>query len=80
MDAEGGERGGVMTVLINQPRQLDLVGNPILIAGIGTGFEATLHYRVGEGHGEVTGHFSVGGGTGEHAQYQIEVDASGAGF
>ena len=34
-----------------QPRQYDLVGNPILIGGIGTGFD--------DGHDERTGHFTV---------------------
>ena len=69
-----------MTIRIDQPRQFDLVGNPILIGGIGTGFEATLNYRVHEGHDEVTGSFIVGGGTGEHDQYQLQVDVSGAAF
>ncbi|MPZ67847.1 MAG: LysM peptidoglycan-binding domain-containing protein [Pseudonocardiaceae bacterium] len=69
-----------MTNRIDQPREFDLVGNPVLIAGIGMGFEATLQYRVSEGHDEVTGHFNVGGGTGEHGQFQLQVDASGAAF
>ncbi len=69
-----------MTNRIDQPREFDLVGNPILVAGIGTGFEATLNYRVTEGHDEVTGHFTVGGGTGEHGQFQLRVDVSGAAF
>ena len=29
---------------------------------------------------ERTGHFSVGGGTGEHGQFQLSVDLSGAAF
>ncbi|WP_208857907.1 Gmad2 immunoglobulin-like domain-containing protein, partial [Streptomyces flavidovirens] len=69
-----------MTNRIDQPRLLDLVGNPILIAGIGTGFEATLNYRIGEGHDEVSGHFVVGGGSGEHGQFQLKVNVSGAAF
>ncbi len=69
-----------MTNRIDQPREFDLVGNPILIGGIGTGFEATLNYRVHEGHDEVTGFFNVGGGTGEHGQFQLQVDVSGAAF
>jgi len=35
---------------IQQPRPYDLVGNLVLIGGIGSGFEATLQYRVHEGH------------------------------
>jgi len=69
-----------MTIRIDQPRQFDLVGSPILIAGVGTGFEATLNYRIHEGHDEVTGYFNVGGGTGEHAQYQLQIDVGGAAF
>jgi Immunoglobulin-like domain of bacterial spore germination len=65
---------------IRQPRQYDLVGNPILIGGIGSGFEATLQYRVHDGHDERTGHFTVGGGTGEHGQFQLSVDVPGASF
>jgi hypothetical protein len=40
-----------MAIEIQQPRQYDLVGNPILIGGIGTGFD--------DGHDERTGHFTV---------------------
>ncbi|MBA3267284.1 MAG: LysM peptidoglycan-binding domain-containing protein [Acidimicrobiia bacterium] len=69
-----------MTNRIDQPRQFDLVGNPILIGGVGSGFEANLSYRVHEGHDEVSGFFTVGGGTGEHGQFQIQVDVSGAAF
>ncbi|MBA2496736.1 MAG: LysM peptidoglycan-binding domain-containing protein [Acidimicrobiia bacterium] len=69
-----------MTNRIDQPSAFDVVGNPILIGGVGTGFEATLNYRVHEGHDEVTGYFPVGGGTGEHGQYQLQIDVSGAAF
>jgi LysM repeat protein len=65
---------------IQQPRPHDIVGNPVLVAGIGTGFEAVLQYRIHEGHDERTGSFNVGGGTGEHGQFQIAVDVSGAAF
>ena len=65
---------------IQQPKPFDLVGNPILVGGIGSGFEATLQYRVHDGHDERTGHFNVGGGTGEHGQFQLSVDVSGAAF
>ncbi|MGH7461361.1 MAG: Gmad2 immunoglobulin-like domain-containing protein [Longimicrobiales bacterium] len=65
---------------IQQPRPYDLVGNPVLVGGIGTGFEAVLQYRIHEGHDERTGSFNVGGGTGEHGQFQLAVDVSGAAF
>ncbi len=69
-----------MTNRIDQPRAFDLVGNPILVGGVGTGFEANLNYRVHEGHDEVTGSFTVGGGSGEHGQFQLQVNVSGAAF
>lgn len=69
-----------MTNRIDQPRAFDIVGNPILIGGVANGFEATVNYRVHEGHDEVAGFFNVGGGTGEHAQFQLSVDVSGAAF
>lgn len=65
---------------IQQPRPFDLVGNPVLVAGIATGFEATVQYRVHDGHDERTGFFNVGGGTGEHGQFQLAVDVTGAAF
>ena len=69
-----------MTIRLDQPRRFDLVGNPILIGGIGTGFEATINYRVHEGHDEVTGFITVGGGTGEHGQFQKRVAVGSASF
>lgn len=68
-----------MTNRIYQPQELDLVGDPVLIAGVGSGFEATLQYRVTDGHDEVTGHFTVGG-TGMYDAFQLSVDVSGAAF
>ncbi|MCB1494368.1 MAG: LysM peptidoglycan-binding domain-containing protein [Bauldia sp.] len=69
-----------MVNLIQQPAPYDLVGNPILVGGIGQGFEATLQYRVHDGHDERTGFFNVGGGTGEHGQFQLSIDVTGAAF
>lgn len=69
-----------MSIRIDQPRNFDLVGSPVMIAGIGTGFEAQINYRIHEGHDEVTGFIMVGGGTGEHGQFQVQVDVGGAAF
>lgn len=69
-----------MTIRMDQPRRFDLVGNPVMIAGIGTGFEATINYRVHEGHDEVTGAINVGGGTGEHGQFQVKARVGNAAF
>ena len=69
-----------MSIRIDQPRPFDLVGSPLQIAGIGTGFEATISYRVHDGHDEVSGPITVGGGTGEHAQFQVTAKVAAAAF
>ena len=69
-----------MSIRMDQPRPFDLVGSPVLIAGIGTGFEATISFRVHDGHDEVTGPITVGGGTGEHAQFQVKANVGRAAF
>jgi nucleoid-associated protein YgaU len=69
-----------VSIKLDMPRKFDLVGNPILIGGIATGFEATINYRVHEGHDEVTGPITVGGGSGEHAQFQTRVRVGSAAF
>ena len=69
-----------MTNEIQQPKPFDIVGDPVLIAGIGQGFEAVLNWRVHDGHDERTGFFNVGGGTGEHGQYQIAAAIGAAAF
>jgi nucleoid-associated protein YgaU len=38
---------------IDQPRPNDLVGNPLLVAGMGGGFEATIDIRILAGDGRV---------------------------
>jgi LysM repeat protein len=69
-----------MTNIIQQPAPFDIVGDPVLIAGTGQGFEATLNWRVHEGHDERTGFFNVGGGTGEHGQFQVQAAIGNAAF
>ena len=44
---------------LDQPLANDLVGNPLLIAGSGGGFEATLAVRVLDGNGQVLVETSV---------------------
>ena len=70
-----------MSVTIQQPQPYDIVGDTVLVAGVAGGaFEATYEYVVGEGHDEVSGHFTAGDGVGGHGQFQLQVDVSGAGF
>ena len=60
-----------MTMTIQQPKAFDIVGDPVLFGGFGTGFEAVFSWRVHDGHDERTGSIHAGGGTGEHGQYQV---------
>lgn len=64
---------------IQQPQPFDLVGNQLMIAGIGTGFESVLNWRVHDGHDERTGSV-IAGSMGIHAQFQVQVDLTGAAF
>lgn len=70
----------IVTNIIQQPQPFDLVGDPVLIAGTGSGFEATLNWRVHDGHDERTGFFNVGGGTGEHSQFHVAAAIGNAAF
>lgn len=65
---------------IQQPQAFDLIGDNLMIAGISTGFEATLNWRVHDGHDERTGFTNAGDGVGGHGQFQIQVDLTGAAF
>ena len=69
-----------MSIRLDQLCPFDLVGGPVLIAGIGTGFEAMINYRVHDGHDEVIGPITVGSGTGEHAQFQVKAEVARAAF
>jgi nucleoid-associated protein YgaU len=70
-----------MSIDVQQPRALGLVGGHVQIAGTAGGaFEAQFNYRIHEGHDEVTGGFMAGDGTGGHGQFQVNVDVSGASF
>lgn len=69
-----------MSIRMDQPRPFDLVGSPVSIAGIGSGFEANISFRVHDGHDEVTGPITVGGGSGEHAQFQARANVGRAAF
>lgn len=59
-------------IRIQQPQAFDLVGNPIQVAGESLTFEATVNYRVGEGHDEYSGFFT-GGGAVAFQQFQTRI-------
>ena len=66
-----------MSIRMDQPRPFDLVGSPVLIARIGTGLRSDASTScVHDGHDEVTGPITVGGGTGEHAQFQVKANVA----
>lgn len=70
-----------MSIDVQQPRPLGLVGSRVLIGGTAGGaFEAQFNYRIHEGHDEVVGGFMAGDGVGGHGQFQVSVDVSGASF
>jgi hypothetical protein len=59
---------------IQQPKPFDLVGNPVLVAGIGTGFEGTFAARVRDGNGAELALTNItAGGTGIWGNYQTEL-------
>jgi len=51
----------VRLIEVRQPREHDLVGATFTIAGFGTGFEATVSWRLVERDGDVLGHGLVDG-------------------
>ncbi|WP_200330657.1 Gmad2 immunoglobulin-like domain-containing protein [Thiocystis violacea] len=59
-------------IRIQQPVAFDLVGTPIQVAGESLTFEASISYRVGEGHDEVNGFFTAGGGV-AFRQFQTQI-------
>ena len=68
-----------MPARVDQPQPFDLVGDELLIAGVGHGFEGTLLWRVGEGHDERSGIIAAGS-LGAFRQFQSMADVSGAAF
>lgn len=67
-------------IRLDTPRNNDIVSDKLVVAGIGTGFEATINYRVSEGHDELNGWINAGGGTGEHGQFYKVINLEGLSF
>ncbi len=59
-------------IKVQQPEPYDIVGDSVLVGGVGTGFEGVLSARVRDGNGSelVSTSFSVGG-TGILASFQL---------
>ncbi len=50
-------------IIVQQPQPFDLVGDPILVAGLSVTFEATVQWELSEGHAMLSGFFTGGGAT-----------------
>ncbi len=66
-------------IRVLQPQPFDLVDDPVQVAGIATGFEATVNVRVRDGNGNqlVVTFAMAGGGTGERGNFQVTADLPG---
>jgi hypothetical protein len=62
--------GDFPEVIIQQPQAYDIVDDPILVAGIGRAFEATIPIRVKDANGNVLVHSFVQGGSFSLANFQ----------
>lgn len=62
-------------VVVQQPQPFDIVDQRVLIAGVATGFEASIGIRVRDGNSaELARTFVNAGGTGVLGNFQIGVD------
>lgn len=63
-------------IFVQQPRPNDIVGSRVLIAGLATGFEATVRARVrdGNGHELASTFFMSGDGSGKIGPFQTQID------
>lgn len=61
-------------IRVDQPRPSDLVGNPVRISGLGTGFEGDVRARVIDANGAVLGEGPVQAGSmGVVASFQMQL-------
>ncbi len=68
----------VRPIAVRHPRAHDIVDDPVEVAGVGTGFEGTLHARLRDARGKelVERHFSAGG-TGIWGNFFFRIDVPG---
>ena len=66
------------SIKIQQPEPYDIVGDTVLVAGVGTGFEGVLSARVRDGNGiELVSTSFSAGGTGTLAAFQLTMALTG---
>ena len=65
-------------ISIRQPQPFDIVDDPVVVCGIGTGFEATFHARVRAADGTelAATHVTAGTGTGGLGNFHVELALS----
>ena len=65
-------------IRVRQPRPHDIVDDPIVVAGVGTGFEGTLQVRVRDRQGnEIVHKHFMAGGTGIWGNFLVRLDVPG---
>jgi LysM repeat protein len=65
----------IATISLRHPRAHDIVDDPVEVAGVGTGFEGTLHARLRDSRGnEIAERFFDAGGTGIWGNFFFRID------
>jgi nucleoid-associated protein YgaU len=65
-------------ITVRQPREYDIVDDPVSVCGIGTGFEATINARVRDAQGHQLGHVTIqAGGTGIWGNFHTTIPLGG---
>jgi nucleoid-associated protein YgaU len=65
-------------ITVRQPRTYDIVDDPVLLCGIGTGFEATINARVRDAQGRQLGQATIqAGGTGIWGNFHATIPLGG---
>jgi nucleoid-associated protein YgaU len=65
-------------IVVRQPVLYDLVDDPVVVCGIGTGFEGTFAARVRDANGRQLGQVSVhAGGTGIRDNFHVAIPLGG---
>lgn len=65
---------GFPPISVRQPKSHDIVDDPVMVCGIGTGFEGSFSARVRDGNGTELALTSImAGGTGTWGNYQVQI-------
>lgn len=65
-------------IVVRQPRAFDLVDEPVMVCGVGTGFEGVFAARVRDANGAELGQITINtGGTGIWGNFQVTIALGG---